>query len=125
MPAPLGSAGGPGFGWKNVDVAELGVEGKAGTQWTWRAGASFNNEPIRPEGVTLNILTPAVQKQHYTLGLTYRATESDGLDFAFMYSPNPGGVSGIEITPTGPNPGHRIDLQMHQFEASVGWTRRF
>ena len=123
-PAPLGSSGGPGFGWKDVGVAELGVEGKADARWTWRAGAAFNGTPIRSENVTLNILAPAVQKQHYTFGLTWRPAQSDGVDFAFMYSPS-ANVSGIEVTPNGPNPGHRIDLQMHQFEATLGWTRRF
>lgn len=123
-PAPLGASGGPGFGWKNVGVAELGVEWKAGPQWTWRAGAAFNNDPIRSSDVTLNIITPAVQERHYTFGLTYRATERDGLDFAFMYAPK-AVVSGIEATPNGPNPGHTIELQMHQFLATLGWTRRF
>lgn len=121
---PLGASGGPGFGWKNVGVTELAVEGMAGPQWTWRAGAAFNNDPVRPQGVTLNILTPAVPQRHYTFGLTYQPTKDDGLDFAFMYAPE-GSVSGIEATPNGPNPGHDIELNMHQFQVTLGWTRRF
>lgn len=124
VPLPLGASGGPGFGWKDVGVTELGAEWKRTPQWTWRAGAAFNDNPVQPQGVTLNIVSPAVIQQHYTIGATFRPTANDGLDFAFMYAPK-ATVSGIEVTPLGPNPGHRIELQMHQFEATVGWTRRF
>lgn len=124
IPAPLGSSGGPGFGWEDVDAYKLAVEWNATPQWTWRGGVAFNNNPIGSEDVTLNILAPGVQEQHYTFGFTYQPNERNGIDFAFMYSPE-ASVSGIEVTPLGPNPGHTIELQMHQFQATVGWTRRF
>ncbi len=124
IPAPLGSPGGPGFGWKNVNVLEMGVEAKTGTRWTWRAGAAFNNDPLRSSAVTLNILSPAVPQQHYTAGASYIGGGNDGLDFALTYAPKRK-LTGIEITPLGPNPAHRITVQMRQFEATVGWTRRF
>ncbi|MEZ5995585.1 MAG: outer membrane protein transport protein [Hyphomonadaceae bacterium] len=123
-PLPLGASGGPGFGWDDVDAYKLGVEWRANDQWTWRGGVAFNNNPIGSEDVTLNILAPGVQEQHYTGGFTYRMDDSNSFDFAFMYSPE-SSVSGIEVTPSGPNPGHTIELQMHQFEALVGWTHHF
>ncbi|MEZ5998171.1 MAG: outer membrane protein transport protein, partial [Hyphomonas sp.] len=121
---PLGAAGGPGFSWKDVDAYKLAAEWKTTDAWTWRAGVAINNNPIGGSDVTLNILAPGVQEQHYTAGFTYDLDESNGLDFAFMYSPE-SSVSGIEITPQGPNPGHTIELQMHQFQLTVGWTKRF
>lgn len=123
-PLPLGSSGGPGFGWDDVDAYKFGVEWDSSEQMTWRAGMAFNNNPIGPEDVTLNILAPGVQEQHYTAGFTYQANASNALDFAFMYSPE-ASVSGIEVTPSGPNPGHTIELQMSQFQLTVGWTHRF
>ncbi len=123
-PAPFGVAGGPGFGWEDVDAYKLGVEWAASEQWTLRAGAGFNNNPIGSEDVTLNILAPGVQEQHYTGGFSYAYSESNAFDFAVMYSPD-SSVSGIEVTPQGPNPGHTIDLEMNQIEVLVGWTRRF
>lgn len=123
-PLPLGANGGPGFGWDDVDAYKFGVEWDSSEQMTWRAGMAFNNNPIGSEDVTLNILAPGVQEQHYTAGFTYQANASNALDFAFMYSPE-ASVSGIEVTPSGPNPGHTIELQMSQFQLTVGWTHRF
>lgn len=124
VPLPFGAPDGPGFGWEDVDAYKLGVEWDANDAWTWRGGVSFNNNPIGPEDVTLNILAPGVQKQHFTGGFTYQANERSAFDFAFMYSPE-SSVSGIEVTPMGPNPGHQIEIQMRQFQANVGWTYRF
>lgn len=123
-PAPFGSSGGPGFGWDDVNAYKFGVEWDRSEAWTWRAGVAFNDNPIGSEDVTLNILAPGVQEQHYTGGFSYRPNDNDSIDFALMYSPA-SNVSGIEVTPSGPNPGHQIELEMHQFQATIGWTRRF
>ena len=122
--APLGAAGGPGFSWKDVDAYKLGVEWEANDTWTWRAGAAMNNNPIGGSDVTLNILAPGVQDKHYTAGFDYKMNESNELGFALMYSPK-SSVSGIEITPQGPNPGHTIELEMHQLQLTFEWTKRF
>jgi long-chain fatty acid transport protein len=122
IPLPFGASGGPGFGWDDVDAYKLGVEWDASDQMTWRAGMAFNNNPIGPEDVTLNILAPGVQEQHYTAGFTYNANEGNAIDFAFMYSPE-ASVSGPEAPPG--NPSHTIELQMSQFMLTAGWTYRF
>jgi long-chain fatty acid transport protein len=124
VPLPFGASGGPGFGWDDVDAYKLGVEWNASERWTWRGGIAQNNNPIGPEDVTLNILAPGVVEQHYTFGFTYAASERSAIDFAFMYAPQ-ASVSGIEVTPMGPNPGHQIELEMNQIQATVGWTYRF
>ena len=124
VPLPLGAPNGPGFSWKDVDAYKLGAEWQTSDAWTWRAGVAINNNPIGGSDVTLNILAPGVQEQHYTGGFTYAYNDTNDFDFAFMYSPE-SSVSGIEITPQGPNPGHTIELQMHQFQLTVGWTKHF
>lgn len=122
-PAPFGSKGGPGFGWKNVDEFKLGVEGKASDTLTLRAGASFNNNPVQSADATVNILAPGVSKAHFTAGARIATGSSSALDFAVLYSPN-ATTTGIEMTPAGPNPGHTIELRMHQFELGVAWTKK-
>ena len=124
IPQQFGSAGGPGFGWKNVDSYKFGAEWNAGEALTLRGGVSFNNNPVPSEDVTLNILAPGVSKQHYTAGARLKTSERSAFDFSLLYSPN-ARTRGIEVTPAGPNPGHRIKLQMHQFEAGLAWTLRF
>lgn len=122
VPAPFGASGGPGFGWDDVNAYKFGVEWDATDTWTWRAGVAFNDNPIGSEDVMLNILAPGVQEQHYTAGFTHDINDNNALDFAFMYSPE-ASVSGAESPPG--NPAHNIELQMHQFLVTVGWTRRF
>jgi long-chain fatty acid transport protein len=123
-PAQFGSKGGPGFGWKDVDAVKLGVEWRANDAWTLRGGYAHNNNPISGDDVTLNILAPGVQEDHVTGGFSWRMNSRNALDFGAMYSPS-SSVSGIEITPAGPNPGHQIELEMNQYELTVGWTHTF
>lgn len=120
----FGSAGGPGFGWKNVDAYKFGAEWNAGDALTLRGGFAFNNNPVPSQDATLNILAPGVSKQHYTAGARVKTGERSAFDLSFLYSPN-ARTEGIEVTPAGPNPGHRIKLQMHQFEVGLAWTLRF
>lgn len=122
--APFGSKGGPGFGWKNVDIFKFGIEAGVSETVKLRAGASFNNNPIESGDVTLNILAPGVSTQHYTVGAGIATSDRSTLNFSFLYSPD-ASTTGIEITPAGPNPGHMIKIKMHQFEFGVGWLHKF
>jgi long-chain fatty acid transport protein len=48
---PLGSANGPGFGWKDVTVLKLGASHQFSKDLTLRGGISFANQPV-PESET-------------------------------------------------------------------------
>ena len=122
--APLGSANGPGFGWKDVNVVSLGGEWRASPQWTVRAGYAHNDNPIGSADVTLNILAPGVITDHFSGGVSYKLTDRDTIDLTGLYAPKHS-VSGIEVTPFGPNPGRTITLSMHQYDVTVGYRRRF
>ena len=122
--AQFGSKGGPGFGWKDVDVFKVGIEAGVTDKVKLRAGASFNNNPVQSGDVTLNILAPGVSTQHYTVGAGIATSDRSSLNFEFLYSPD-ASTTGIEITPAGPNPGHTIEVKMHQFEFGVGWVHKF
>ena len=119
----LGSANGPGFGWSDVNVIKLGAIWRQSDQMTWRFGYAHSTNPVKPAGVTINIIAPAVVQNHFTVGGSYKMTPRDTLDFAVMYVPR-SRVTGPEVTPGGPTPG-RITDEMHQLGVSIGWTRRF
>lgn len=121
---PLGSAGGPGFGWEDVTAWKLGVEYRGGNGWTWRAGVSTNDNPVTSNNVTFNILAPGVVTEHYTFGFEKAFSDKHALQFALMYAPEET-VEGIEITPFGANPYQNIELHMDQLEATVGWRWKF
>lgn len=124
IPLPLGSSGGPGFGWKDTDIFKVGAEWRIDDRWTLRAGYAYNDNPIRSSDVTLNILAPGVTQHHITGGASVRLNDHHSVDFAAMYAPKTR-VSGIEVTPFGPNPFRTIELEMYQFAVSVGWTYNF
>jgi long-chain fatty acid transport protein len=86
-PACLGSATGPGFGWRDVSTWKFGYE----LTWDhtrWRAGYSRNRQPIPGSEVLFNILAPAVPEEHFTAGLSYRLGAAWFLDMSLMYARN-------------------------------------
>lgn len=124
FPKQFGTTDGPGFGWTDVSVFKVGAEWRANDQWTLRAGFARNSQPVQGENITLNILAPGVVRSHFTAGGAFNMNEKHSFEFAVMYAP-PESVSGIEITPQGPNPGHTISAKMNQVEATFGWKMKF
>jgi len=114
---PLGSAGGPGFGWDDINVLKLGVEWKANDRMTWRAGYAYSENPLGPEDVFFGTLAPGVVTHHLTVGGTYAISERNEIDFAIEYAPK-NSVAGI--TPAGAG-----EIFMSQTSVSVGWTHNF
>lgn len=121
---PLGSDGGPGFGWDDVNVFKVGMEWRASDEWTFRAGYAYSENPVGSSDVTLNILAPGIVKHHITGGFSYKATEHSTIEFAGMYVPEVT-VSGQEFVNGAATPGSNIKLNMHQFQFLAGWTYDF
>ena len=132
-PAQLGSTGGPGFGWKDVNVWKVGLEYASSDRWTWRAGYNHTDNPIQSADVTFNILAPGVVTDHLTLGLTHTSPSGGELTVAYMHAFN-NSVQGASILPVfmGGMPGRqREDLDVpelvwHQLrlEAVRSWAPR-
>jgi len=122
---PLGAPGGTGFGWDDVDVFKVAAEWRQNDKFTWRAGYAYATNPVGPEDVMLGILAPGIVEHHLSAGGTMTLNDRDSLDFSVGYA-LPNTVNGIEVIPfVGPTPGSNIELNMHQFSVSVGWTRSF
>ncbi len=84
---PLGFAGGPGFGWSDINVFKLGVQWQAATALTLRAGFNKSDNPIQSRDVTFNIVAPGVTTTHITLGGTYALSPNTELTIAYMHAP--------------------------------------
>ena len=121
---PFGADKGPGFGWHDVDAISIGAEWRAAEDWTLRAGYAHNNDPIGSNDVTLNILAPGVVTDHITGGLSHKFDQNSSLDLSVLYAPQ-ASVSGIEVSPLGPNPGRTIKLAMHQWDFTLGYRYQF
>lgn len=126
-PMPAGSLGldnGSGFGWSDVDAFKFAVEWRYSPVWTFRLGYAHNNNPIGTDDVTFGILAPGVITDHFTGGFSYQVTKNSTIEFAAAYMPSHS-VSGIELTGAGPTAGSNIELSMHQYQFTLGYTYNF
>jgi len=104
-----------GFGWENMTVFKLGYTWETSGDWTWRVGASFTDQPIQPEDVTINIIAPGVMEEHFTLGFSKKLGNNKELNFAFLYAPQQC-VSGPDLF----TPGKTVELCMRQYSLTAG-----
>ena len=126
VPRQLGSNGGPGFGWQNVNVWKLGVEYASSERWTWRAGYNHTNNPIQSADVTFNILAPGVVTDHLTLGATYTTRSGGAWTVAYMHAFE-NTVQGASILPVfmGGAPAGNERISMHENALGVGYSWKF
>lgn len=114
---PLGSDGGPGFGWKNVNVWKLGARYQLTPQWTVRAGFNRCDNPVVARDITFNLLAPGVITRHATLGATYRT--AGGTEWSLS------GMHGFENSVSGPSAmlGGNETASMRQTSVGIalGW----
>lgn len=115
--APLGTDGGPGFGWQDVQVWKLGAAYQPGKQWVFRAGFNQGTDPITARDVTFNLLAPGVIRKHATLGLTYLTAAGGEWTVS--------GMHGFENSVSGPSPmlGGIETAKMNQTSVGIafGW----
>jgi len=115
----LGGSDGAGFGWEDMTIFKLGYQRHASDAWTWRFGYSQTDQPIPDDEVLFNILAPGVMEQHFTAGFT-KMLGGGELNFSFMYAPSNSVTGGNPL-----DPAQEIELEMDQFEVSLGYGRRF
>jgi long-chain fatty acid transport protein len=113
---PLGSVGGPGFGWSDIDVWKLGVQWQATPKLTLRAGLNKSDNPIQARDVTFNIIAPGVTTTHYTLGGTYALSPTTEVSVAYMHAPRKSvtGASFLAGTET-------IRMSQNSLGVQFGW----
>jgi len=123
---PLGSANGPGFGWRDVTVYKLAVSHQFGADLVLRGGFSHARQPV-PAGETFfNILAPGVVQDHVTAGATWAAPGGGELTGFFAYGRGKT-VRGSSSIPPGNPPGGfgggNADLRLKEtiIGISYGW----
>ena len=72
--------------WDDQNVFQVGGAYKATDALTVRAGASFSKNPI-PDAY-MNPLFPAIEKNHYTMGVGYAIDKASDLNFSLQHAPN-------------------------------------
>jgi long-chain fatty acid transport protein len=100
---PLGAAGGPGFGWRDVKVLKLASSHQLNDKLVLRAGYSHASQAV-PAGETFfNIPAPGVVQDHYTLGATWALGGGGEISAFGAYVPNKT-VQGSNSIPPGNPP---------------------
>jgi long-chain fatty acid transport protein len=126
VPTQLGSNGGPGFGWHDINVWKFGVEYASSDRWTWRAGVNLGDNPIQGADVTFNILAPGVVTDHLTLGFTHKMPSGGELTVAYMHAFTKS-VQGASILPVfmGGAPAGTERISMHQNSLGIAYGWKF
>ncbi|MGY2488542.1 OmpP1/FadL family transporter [Cupriavidus sp. CP313] len=83
-----GSSGGPGNGWKDMNVFKLGVRYQVTPALNISGGVSFNSAAYADEDTANNVTAPATFRRHYTLGLGYATGPNS--KWSVFYSLSPG-----------------------------------
>ena len=114
----LGADDGIGGGWRDAKIAKAGIRWQYDPDTVLRAGYSHGNQIIPNNQALLNILAPAVGRDHYSLGMTRQLSAEREISLSLTYSPRD------ELTGTNPNTsGQTGTLYMEQTELEVtfGW----
>jgi long-chain fatty acid transport protein len=118
---PLGSANGPGFGWRDVEVVKFGVQYAASTAWIIRIGYSHSGQPIPENQTFFNILAPAVIQNHIAIGATWKISAGGELSFAYTDALT-GHVNGRQSIPAPFGGGNaNISLGENILSVAYGW----
>lgn len=113
----MGTDQGMGFGWNDVNVIKFGAQWHYNDAWTFRAGYSHADQAFSGSQAMMNILAPAVVRDHYTLGLSTAIDADNELSFALSYAPNVKLYG--ENNQVGGQSGY---LYMDQWDFNIGWA---
>lgn len=127
-----GSSGGPGNGWKDMNVFKLGVRYQVTQALNVSGGVSFNSAAYADEDTANNVTAPATFRRHYTLGLGYATGPHS--KWSVFYSLAPGHTttgssalaSAIATQLSGnPSIAGRESLSTRQQSIGVQYSQRF
>ncbi len=119
---------GVGFGWSDVHVIKIGVEGEnVLPNVDLRAGYSYNTQPLNTDGTAsffANILAPATVQHHITAGASLRNICGSGCDFELtgMYVPNSSvdGASNAAVPAAFGGGSGTTSVEMYQYAVTAG-----
>ncbi len=118
----LGGSNGAGFFWNDLTVIKLGVEFEVNSSLALRAGYSRSTNQVVPDDqLEFNILAPATIRAHFTIGATFKISNSDTISFAGMYAPREH-VKGVNRFAGGLQ---NLDVSMKQYELELSYSHQF
>jgi len=121
--AQLGTDGGPGFGWQDINVSKAGLDYEVNPSLTLRGGYNHGGVPFDSSQTFFNILAPAVTKDHLHAGATVSLHGGKEISFAYIHAFN-NTLNGVNSIPPAFG-GGEANLSMYQnsFQVAFGWKR--
>ncbi|MCB1112799.1 MAG: outer membrane protein transport protein [Chlamydiales bacterium] len=119
----LGSANGPGFGFKNQWFFRLGVNYEYSDCVTLRAGFRHADTPVTPVNAAVNLLTMDVMQDVLTFGGTWKPDQCNEISIVyalgFLHE-----VKGEDSVPARLG-GGEVDLKQKRCALGLAWGRYF
>jgi long-chain fatty acid transport protein len=115
----LGMDDGMGFGWEDINIYRIAAEYAYDSQWIFRAGYSWNDQPIPESEVLFNILAPATIEKHMTFGFTFAPDKQSEYNFAYMHAFEK------EVSSSQTAFGVPGSIKMHQDSFDVSYSYKF
>lgn len=117
----LGSANGPGFGWRDITIVKVGALYDFSKDLTLRIGYNHGGQPIPADQTFFNILAPGVVQDHVTLGATWNAPHGGELSLSYIHGFNKkiNGVNSIPVPFGGGNA--NVSLSENIVGVAYGW----
>lgn len=84
--APLGSANGPGFGWRDINVYKFGIAYKVLPNLILRTGYAYSENPVTGANITFNLLAPGIVQNHLTFGASYSLVPGSTITLAYQHA---------------------------------------
>lgn len=119
---PLGMAGGPGFGWRDMTVVKIGTSYDVSGDLTLRGGVSFGRQPIPASETFFNLLAPGVVERHLSLGATWKFGKNKEVTAAYTHGFDKT-VNGSGSIPANFG-GGETNLRMHQDMLGISFGMR-
>lgn len=127
----MGGGNGPGFDWTDVDAGAIGAEWRYSPTLTLRTGYRYSTNPLRWRSVTVNVLSPIINRHQAAVGANYAFTRNSSVDVSFAYGFK-NSVTGVEWIPQqpglpfgAPNPAATITPWVEGWELTLGYNYKW
>jgi long-chain fatty acid transport protein len=113
-----------GLGWRSMFVAAAGVQYAPAGPFSFRAGYSFNTNPVPDENTGFNLASPSINEHTVYCGLSYCATANRVFSLCYGHGFT-NFISGPLQLPAGPVPGTLLRTGGAADALLAGLTIRF
>ena len=119
-----------GFGWDNISIISAGVQYKGIKKLPLRVGYTYSSNPINSDVAFFNIPAPAVIKNAFQFGFSFKPTDKLSLDAVYHHGSSGGKTSGQLLNPMfiqnsppyGAIPGSNISYEMTTDLIMIGFS---